>query len=170
MQPGGVDVSPSPIRLGARPVETVHFIARLRDNLTDGTTTRWHGDVTSALPTPLLWHLPPPVYPRAGLNEQVDMWRSRFRFGLCYYRLGPDFIHVKDIRNPKASASFVLDQPVLTQVFAECLSPRHFSELRSAQQEAAEALIGEGLLLRLEDHIVTLPSRMLHWPVPATEV
>ncbi|MEV0326829.1 DUF5825 family protein [Micromonospora echinospora] len=96
--------------------------------------------------------------------------KSTFRLGLCYYRQGPGFLGVRDVRDPAESAVYVLDEPPLREAFLRCLTPQRLDDWPAQGQAAAEELIAEGLLLRRGGLAVTLPYRMRVWPVPATAV
>ncbi|MDF5754395.1 DUF5825 family protein [Spongiactinospora sp. TRM90649] len=138
-------------------------VAWLRDGLSDGDTPRWRVAGLPEAQVPLLLHLPPPE----SADGPHDRWRSGFRLGLCYYRRGPGFVQVKDVREPERSASFVLDVPELVEVFLRCLRPTRAADV---DPDAAGALLDERLLLRLGDRLVTLPYHMRRWPVPAMAV
>ncbi|TDD87139.1 DUF5825 family protein [Actinomadura rubrisoli] len=163
--PGAETVMSDWVRLGAEPAQTLSFLAWLRDRLSQGTIVRWRGTVAPSLAGHALYHLPPP-----GDGEETADWRSRFRLGLCYYRRGPGFIQIKDVRDPGDSATFLLDEPVLVQTFTRCLAPRSLAGAEPAEREAIEALVDARLLLRLDDLVMTLPSHMTRWPVPALAI
>lgn len=166
--PPGAEVDiPDPFPLGRTAVESAKFIAGLRDLMSAGAVARWRGAVTPALTeSAALHHLPPPH----GAEEVLGPWRSRFRLGLCYYRRGPDFIHIKDIRDPSAGAAYVLDDPLLVRAFTRCLSPTRLPDVAVDERAAIDLLLAEHLLLRLDDCVVTLPYHMRRWPIPATLV
>ncbi|MFI0450223.1 DUF5825 family protein [Actinomadura sp. 6N118] len=152
-----------PIRLGEQPDQTLQFIHRLREGVGVGAVHTWRGEIVPPIRADLLCHLPPP----AGNGNGAEEWRSRFRVGLCYYRQGPGFVQIKDVRDHDTAATFVIDTPALLTGFLRCLEPTPLADLTLDQQEAAEALVNERLLLRLGDHVLTLPYRMKRWPVPA---
>lgn len=154
------------IRLGERPEPTLRFVGRLRDRLSEGVITPWRGELVDRMDVTALHHLPPPT----GVDSRIDEWRAVFRVGLCYFRKGPAFIQIKDVRNAEASASFILDEPALITAFTRYLQPRSLTRLESTERDATETLLAEGLLLRVGDHATTLPYRMSRWPVPATLV
>jgi hypothetical protein len=141
----------------------VDAVAWLRDSLSEGDVHAWRASGLPAAQVSLLLHLPPP---ETGGGEH-DRWRSAFRRGLCYYRRGPGFVQVKDVREPGRSATFLLDVPEVIEVFLRCLRPTSMTEV---DPDAAKALIEERLMLRVEDQLVTLPYHMRRWPVPAMAV
>lgn len=154
---------------GIRPVDwddpeaAAGAVAWLRDSLSEGELPRWRAVGLPAAQVPLLVHLPPP---ESGGDEHAR-WRSAFRRGLCYFRRGPGFVQVKDVRDPTSSAGFVLDVPEVIEVFLRCLRP---TPATGVDADAAEVLLHERLLLRVGDQLVTLPYRMRRWPVPAMAV
>lgn len=145
------------------PGAAVEAVAWLRDSLSEGHVPTWRASELPTAQMPLLVHLPPP---ETGGGE-YNQWRSAFRRGLCYYRRGPGFVQVKDVREPGRSASFVLDVPEVIEVFLRCLRPTPVAEV---DPDAAEALLEERLMLCVEDQLVTLPYHMRRWPVPAMAV
>lgn len=154
------------IRLGERPEPTLWFIGLLRDRLSEGVITQWRGELVDTMDVTVLHHLPPPT----GVDSRIDEWRAAFRVGLCYFRKGPAFIQIKDVRNAEASANFILDDPALIFAFTRFLQPRSLTRLEPTERDATDTLLAEGLLLRVGDHATTLPYRMSRWPVPATLV
>ena len=165
--PGAEVIVPEPVWMARSALQTAAFIASIRDRMSNGTITRWHGEVIPALgESLLLYHLPPPE----GTDDGLESWRSRFRLGLCYYRKGPGFLHIKDIRDPNGGASFVIDDPLLISMFLRCLPPTHLAKTQPDERAAIAALLAAGLMLRLGNTVVTLPYRMARWPIPANAV
>ncbi|OZV76998.1 hypothetical protein CA850_24815 [Micromonospora echinospora] len=151
------------------PQSVLALVAVLRDCLSRGSRVTWRCRATGGLDLTPLRHLPPPQW-SAGEDRAVTDWRDTFRLGLCYYRQGPGFLGVRDVRDPVESAVYVLDEPPLREAFLRCLTPQRLDDWPTQGQAAAEELIAEGLLLRLGGLAVTLPYRMRVWPVPATAV
>ncbi|WP_327108168.1 DUF5825 family protein [Nonomuraea glycinis] len=150
--------------LGERPEDTLSFVRRLRDHLAEGVVPAWSHELPASLNWEMVCHLPPP----SGTGDDADRWRRRFRIGLCYYRQGPGFIQVKDLR--EEPVTLLLDDPSVVDVFVRCLEPTSLRLLSADEAAAAEALLNERLLLRLGDFVVTLPYRMKRWPIPAYAV
>ncbi|UFQ20003.1 MULTISPECIES: DUF5825 family protein [Streptomyces] len=130
----------------------------------------WSCPPAADLTGPALHHLPPPAAPNhAKAPDPHDTWRQRHRYGLCYFRRGPGCVSVKDSRAPDATAHFTLDDPGLRTGFLHALTPRPAHHLTPRQREAARLLVHENLLWQSPGgHLVTLPTRMLRWPIPAT--
>ena len=164
-----LDTVPSPVFLDpSAPHATLTFIAWLRDRHTDAVEVSWPAVVDPGLDTTLLFHLPPPApAPEARGVDAVWRWRAAHRPAMCYYRVGPGFIQVKDVRQAETAARFVLEDPSQIGAFTRCLEPCRLTNLAPGERAAARMLVGERLLLQLDDWVTTLPSRMRHWPVPS---
>jgi len=152
------------VHLSARDAQgTSGFVAWLRDTAADWTPIDWGGDV-DGVDTSLLWHLPPPSQ---GAGAAAARWREVFLPALCYYRNGPGFIQVKDIRDPKRAARVTLEHPAHLEAFRTCLTPARISNLAPAVRIGVDQLAAERLMLVLGGYATTLPVRLRRWPVPA---
>ena len=143
----------------------------LRDAMTAGATVRWVGQWDDSVNVARLVHLLPPAPRLAGrattlLSPGEAAWRDEYRYGLCYYRLGLDFVQVKDMRRPDDRANYVLFEPAWIGVFLQCLTPTPADAFTGAKAEAAEGLEDPHLLYRAGRSLVTLPYRMRRWPIP----
>ena len=168
-RPAKVD---GPVTLDAdQPESSLEFIAWLRDQQTQAVDVSWSAVIDPRLDSTLLCHLLPPE--PTSLDEEPDevpRWRAAYRPGMCYYRLGPGFVQVKDVRQAESAARFMLDEPRLVSAFTGCLRPCKVDDFEPMWRSAVEALVAERLLLRLGDWVTTLPSRMRRWPVPSNFV
>lgn len=147
-------------------------VIRLRRQLENGIAGPWAETLPGALDTRLLHHLPPPAVPSGAEPQSADPrlepWRAAFRLGLCYYRHGPGFIQVKDVREPRAAARITIDQAPLIDAFLRCgEQPVHLASQAGDDQAALEVLLREGLLLQFGPFVTTAPYRMRCWPIPA---
>jgi hypothetical protein len=133
-----------------------------------GAEDAWSVPLPDDLDTRLLHHLPPPV-PDQGqqASPEVAGWRLAFRPALCYYRRGPGFISVRDLREPGGEARIVIDQAPLLAAFLRCEEPVRLAGETGEDLAALEFLLGENLLLASGGWAVTAPYHMLRWPVPA---
>jgi hypothetical protein len=145
--------------------------ARLRRQMTAGTIEPWTGPLPDGLDTRPLHHLPPPPVPPSrepGLDDpRLELWRTAFRPGLCYYRLGPGFIQVKDIRAPESAARIIISQKPLIDAFLRCERPVLLADQDGDDRAALEVLLQEGLLLQFGELVTTAPYHMRCWPIPA---
>jgi hypothetical protein len=150
---------------------TVHVIAVLRDRLGAGRDTRWRGEVVAPVDVRPLRHLPPPIeVPGRADADQLRQWRTDFRAGRCFYRLGPGFVQIKDVREPGRFEIVTLTEPDLIGLFLDCLTPTRCSTLGQPARQALRVLAGRDLVLVVGEYAVTLPHRMRRWPVPANLV
>lgn len=163
--PGQLSIAvPFLVNLSGRDAEGASgFVAWLRDAAADWTSIDWGGAV-DGVDTTLLWHLPPPS---RGAGAAAGRWREAFRPALCYYRNGPGFIQVKDVRDPRCAARVILDHPAHLEAFRSCLAPARISDLTPAVKTVVDQLAAERLILVLGGYATTLPPRLRRWPVPA---
>ncbi len=159
-----------PVALGDEPRSTALFVAFLRDSTTHLTGVEWRGTLAETVDPALLHHLPPPSDLGAGSDEIVARWRASYQYGTCYYRRGPGFLLVRDVRVAVSAARYTLDDPVLVATFLRCQEPASLNALTGEQREAVGLLHTERLVLRMADVVVGLPIRMLHWPIPSMAV
>jgi len=150
----------------ADPQRPLEFLAWLRDTHTEATEVSWHAVAAPGVDATPLYHLPPP----AGGADAFDQWRAAHRPGMCYYRVGPGFVQVKDVRQAETAARFLLDDAATVAAFTRCLRPGRLTDLAPDERAAAQLLVDERLLLRWGDWVMTLPSRMRRWPVPSESV
>ena len=159
-----------PCRLSARfPRPTLALVRLLREANSDGVPVGWSGEIDDDIDAGLLVHLPPPD-PTTGRHADAVLteWRQRYQPGLCYYRLGPDFVFIKDTRRIGASARFRLEGAV--PAFRRLETLVDVAALDPETRRVMEDLERERLVLRLGGLATLLPSRMRRWPVPALEV
>jgi hypothetical protein len=117
-----------------------------------------------------LHHLPPPTTIAGIPPEQLHEWRSTYRYGLCYFCRGPDFILIKDARITNRHVHLTIDHPALTATFLAAYAPLRDSALTPPQRKAASILAAENLLYRLDGLLLTLPTRMRRWSIPFSAV
>jgi uncharacterized protein DUF5825 len=140
----------------------LHFVRLLREAASYGVGVTWRGDLGLRADPRLLYHLPPPV---SGAEPGTDRWRAMFRYGLCYYRVGPGFLLVVDHRRSIHAVAAVLREPdeIATLRGLACPGP--------AKNTAAFArLCDQGLIVRHGGAAVSLPYRLRRWPIPCTAI
>lgn len=148
------------VDLGRDAERTVRFVAFLRDAFAQGLPVEWSGSAPDELADALV-HLPAP----AGDSDALERWRERHRFGLFYWRLGPDFVTVKDVRPSVESARFTIDDAPMLAAFAAAAEPG-----RGPRSQPLADLVAEGIVLELDGWRTLLPYRMRRWPIPFTAV
>lgn len=148
---------------------TVALVRLLREAASVGLPVEWSGAFGTGLDLTALVHLAPPA-PSGDEAPEISRWRERHRPGLCYYRLGPGFVFVKDVRGAGDGARFRvdLDDPAATLGAVEAVVD--VSTADASTLESLDALDREHLVLKLGGHATLLPYRMRRWPVPALAV
>lgn len=140
----------------------LHFVRLLREAAGYGVGVTWRGDLGRCADPRLLHHLPPPV---SGAEPGIDRWRAVFRYGLCYYRVGPGFLLVVDHRRTIDGIAAVLRDP------DEIATLRALAHPGPAKRTAAFArLYDQGLVMRHGGAAVSLPYRLRRWPIPCTAI
>ena len=163
-----VQVLPSQNLSVDRAVSTLAFLRLLRDAMSQGVAITWRGSIDPRIDTSLLHHLPPPT----RCSPAFDDWRSSHRPGLCYYRRGPGFVNVKDVRSAEAAVRFSIDvdddggDDPITTLEGVC----GVEDLSARGRSLLDELTRERLALRLGEFATLLPYRMRRWPVPSLEV
>jgi hypothetical protein len=115
-------------------------------------------------------HLVPPST-SVGQETHTDLaaWRSGYRYGAFYYRVGPGFVTVKDIRPDGEHARFTIDGPSCT-AFLALANAHRIDELDDTLTEALQDARDLGLAVRGDAEFLVLPLRMRRWPVPYSAV
>jgi Family of unknown function (DUF5825) len=152
-----------PVSFGADAEFDVGFIRFLREALSCLLTVEWTMAAAGSLDLGALYHLPPPA---AG----ADRWRREYGFGHCFYRVGPGFIHVVDVREADDAARFLLDDQATVEAFGLLTGAVQLSGLPPLAAELADQLDQARLLLRIGDWATLLPYRLQRWPMPCTAV
>jgi uncharacterized protein DUF5825 len=151
------------------PQATLAVIRLLRDAAALGVKVAWRGTVGDGVDPGLLVHLDPPELSAGEPEaEAITDWRRRHQPGLCYFRLGPDFVFVKDVRVPGSSSRFRLDGMV--DAFRALEPVVEVASLDTAASALLTDLDEERLVLRFGELATLLPIRMRRWPVPAMEI
>ncbi|HEY0698358.1 MAG TPA: DUF5825 family protein [Micromonospora sp.] len=153
-----------PVRLGDDDEFDLRFAWLLRESISVGLQVDW------VLTGELRWdvggirHLPPP---RSGRDD----WRRAFTFGYCYYRVGPDFVTIRDTRSDNGfGARYLLDDPESVACWPELEGVLHLPEATAAGLRLLELLAAENLALVAGNRATVLPFRMRRWPVPESSV
>lgn len=143
---------------------SVRFIRLLREALSAGLRVDWALAGPAALDAGLVCHLPPP---RDG-SELAAAWQAQYGFGRCYYRVGPGFYLLKDIRAGEGGRGvrFRLDDARGVAAFGTLADAVHLPSAAADTVELFGVLEAERLTLRRGDWGTLLPFRMRRWPVP----
>lgn len=156
-----------PIPFGKKIADDLLWLRLLRDVTSHGIRLDWTLAGRPKVPLHTYVHLLPPT---AGTNSEASLaateWAAGFRYGLYYYRLGPDFVSVKDVRpGVEGRRLTIADGFDHFLAIARALSS---DELSDDAMDALRDAIDADLALEVDGRVLLLPYRMRHWPVPYT--
>lgn len=137
---------------------TLEVIWKLRDAMERSRRLQWFciGDLPNEV-SQLIVHLPPPVL---GGGVAGDLWRSRFAYGLLYYRQGPSFIKIRERRPGREAAMFTLPRAANFTCIEELRLPT------SHRCDDCTDLDSEGLTIVVGKRRLLLPFRLRYPPTP----
>ncbi len=117
-----------------------------------------------------LVHLVPPS-DGAGSDAEAcaAAWRAEYRYGLYYYRQGPGFVTVKDVRPGGTTVHLTIDEDSAAQ-FRALADATVVDGLDADTMAALDDAVDYGLALRGREAMVLLPFRMRRWPVPYSAI
>jgi hypothetical protein len=151
-----------PVVLGVDDEFDVRFLRLLREAMSMTMTVDWSGDLAVPFDPRMVRHLPPP---RQRNGDGADPWRAEFRFGLCFYQVGPGFVLLKDTRDG-SGARYRIDDERAVSAWHELGSVRFLPDASPEVGELCELLSEEELVMRRGQWVTLLPFRMRRWPVP----
>lgn len=150
----------SPVLLGVDDEFDVRFARLLREGQAACLHVDWAAAGRRRWPVEAVRHLQPP---RAG----DDAWVDAFRFGSCYYRVGPDFILIRDVRlGTSQAARYLVDDAESVASWPELEGALCRTDATSGGLTLLEMLADENLVLAADDWATLAPARMRRWPVP----
>jgi len=159
------------VRLGADEEYDVRFVRLLREALSATVRVEWTAESIGQLPASLVSHLPPPRAGAALRGDNGIRWRDSYQFGRCYYRIGPEFVLIKDTRQGEGrGARYRLDGAEVITALPGLEQAVHLPAAPAPVRELFELLADEELVLRRGDWGTLLPFRMRRWPVPFSTV
>jgi hypothetical protein len=162
-----------PVGLGADDEFDVRFLWLLREAVSRSLRVEWTAGGPLPFDDAAVCHIPPPRAERGGGadgDRSGDRWRSRYRFGLCYYRVGPAFVLLRDVRDSGEGARYRLEEPAAVAAWPGLEAPVRLTSADKGVRELAALLEAERLVLRRGEWATLLPFRMRHWPVPFDQV
>lgn len=158
-----------PVDLSVSMDECLRLLRVLRDATSHAVRVSWTLSGPPNLPPRTHTHLIPP---RSGTGEAAhryaESWASAYRYGAFYYRLGPDFVAIKDVRDDADAARMVIDEG--SETFLALAEAATRAEVEHVDAEVLETAAEAGLLLYTDDRMLVLPYRMRHWPVPYASI
>lgn len=157
-----------PVRFGTSPDNDIEHLRMLRELTSRTIRVDWRIDGEPAFDLRDHVHLVPPA---ADDDDPpiADEWRSGYRYGTLYYRNGPTFISVKDVRPGGEHARMTIDRTG-TEHFRLLANRCRLDELPEDTLDALETALELGLAIRGREQFLLLPYRMRAWPVPYVAV
>ncbi|MGW7531792.1 DUF5825 family protein [Amycolatopsis sp. NPDC054798] len=159
-----------PVVLGEQIDDELQLVRFLREATSHTLRIGW---VLGGRPLLELRNLSQLVPPVSGVDSETNAyaasWRTAFRYGTYFYRNGPEFVLVKDVR-PDGPAAHLTITGASSAHFAALAESSRLAELDSEEMSALDDAVQFGLAVRGEQRFVTLPFRMRHWPVPFLSV
>lgn len=159
-----------PVRTGLRLDDDLRLLRFLREITSHTIRLEWALAGHPLLdPTAFVHLVPPTAAADDAARACVETWREGYRYGAFYYRCGPGFVTIRDIRVGVEAARLTIDGEGYEH-FRALADGENLAEvdgeLRNALQDAVEA----GLAVRGDDTFLVLPYRMRNWPVPYVAV
>jgi hypothetical protein len=140
----------------------------VRDCVAVGITAGWTVADAGAVDPNELTHLcPPDAFP--GHEQLLAAWHD-FAFGVLYWRQGPGFAIVRDVRPAWESAYYTLECDGTLECFERLRTPTPIATLPEREREAYPSLREARLVLEIEGVALTLPYRIHKWPIPFLSV
>ncbi|MBC3839440.1 hypothetical protein GXW82_02145 [Streptacidiphilus sp. 4-A2] len=154
-----------PVPFGRSAAEDLLWLRLLREATSYAVRLRWTLDGLPHFPLDALIHLVPPTGGTASDSEQLARsWSAGYRYGLYYYRQGPGFVSVKDVRPGQEMRRLVISEG--SDHFLAMTGATRLDQLDAEAQAAVADAVDAGLALVAEEHLLVLPYRMRNWPVP----
>lgn len=150
---------------GRSPAGDLALLRYLRDATSHAVRLRWRLGGLPCFPLHTHVHV---VAPDGGVDDDTTAyaasWRASYRYGSFFYRRGPGFVTVKDVRPESEPARFTIDEGA--DHFLAMAGAHTLDDLAPQAQELVDTVAEVGLLLRVDRRLLVLPYRMRHWPVP----
>ncbi|MER6302816.1 DUF5825 family protein [Kitasatospora sp. NPDC001539] len=156
---------PEPIPFGVSPSRDLRWLRLLREATSHAVRLRWTLGGVPHLPVGTLAHLVPP---EGGVGADAERyaraWAGEYRYGLFYYRHGPGFVAVKDVRPEHEMGRLVIDEG--SEHFLAMARATTLADLDPAARAAVDDAVEAELAVVADDTVLVLPYRMRNWPVP----
>jgi Family of unknown function (DUF5825) len=155
-----------PVSAGLRIDEDLRLLRFLREITSHTIRLEW---TLAGRPLPHLStfvHLIPPMgYADDAARACVEAWRDGYRYGAFYYRCGPDFVTIKDVRTGIEAAHLTIDGDGSAH-FRALADGESLAELDNGLRDGLHDAVEADLAVQGDETFLVLPYRMRHWPVP----
>jgi hypothetical protein len=154
-----------PVVFGLQPRRDAAVIRVLAEATANFVPVRW------TLKGELPWSLRSVIhlYPPSSEDYQLEQtWAAHFVFGLCSYRVGPDFLVIQDIRPGGVKTRVTVPAEWMPAFVA--VAERVIISQDEHEKFMFNQLVEQGLALRLSsEHGVVLPYHARRWPIPGRD-
>jgi hypothetical protein len=156
-----------PLEFGVSGEADLRLLHRLREATSHAVRLDWTLAGRPGFPLHTHVHLVPPS---RGVDDAACAyareWRAGYRYAAFYYRQGPEFVSIKDIRTG-GDASRMLIEGEDAAGFLRMAATTRTGDLTGAVRAMLADAEEFGLVLRAGDAHLALPYRMRNWPIPA---
>ncbi|MEU4569795.1 DUF5825 family protein [Micromonospora sp. NPDC023956] len=150
---------------GRSPAEDLDLLRYLREVTSHAVRLRWRLAGRPCFPLHTHVHL---VAPSGGVDADsaahAAAWTAGYRYGSFFYRRGPGFVAIKDVRPESEDARLTIDEGA--EHFLAMAEARTVDDLAPQARDLVDTVAEAGLLLRVDQRLLVLPYRLRHWPVP----
>jgi hypothetical protein len=156
-----------PLHFGRSPETDLLHLHTLREATSRAERLTWVLAGAPGVPLRTLQHLVPPS---DGVDDDArtyaGRWHAAYRYATYYYRQGPGFVTVKDVRGGDGVRMLIEDDDaaVFLRLAATTDTDALDPEARAAIPDAED----NDLLLRAGRRHLVLPYRLRHSPIPMT--
>ncbi|MFE9500804.1 DUF5825 family protein [Streptomyces collinus] len=152
----------NPVDMTGPPPAVISALTFVRELTSHGIVVDWQLHATDCK-----WqrwsHLYPPATIVGGSNEDLQSWTSFHRLYRLIYRLGPDFMQIRDQR-AGGLLRYTISGSQHSTVVEKLLHGTHVSEVPA---KLTKSLSDIGVVDRVGEFLWWLPNRPRRWPVPA---
>jgi hypothetical protein len=150
-------------------VTSVQMMHLIRDATGFGLQINW-SMATAPADINNFTHLFPPSggFDSTG-KEIAELWRDAYSFGTCFFRVGPSFIALKDVRRTVEAARMVIEEPYFRS-FLELAEWDTIGKLPAGSTAIVDDLVKVGLCHLGRAGMMVLPYRMREWPIPFSAI
>jgi len=142
------------------------FLSFLKEATARGLVVNWWLDNDGSIDTTLYTHLWPPLLEEGEQSISVATWQQTYRFGKCYWRNGGQFIEVIDKRDLHNQFQHLIDENPMLEIFKAAHKPVSRQGLVAISQEALHDLEAANLVISRGPLCLTMPYRVIDWPIP----
>lgn len=166
---GSVVAAEQPLAFGRSVADDLQLLYMLREATSHVVRLRW---TLAGIPLfPLRTHVhlvPPSSGVGAEAADYAREWLAGYRYGSYYYRQGPGFVTVKDVRPGGDPVRMTIGDGA--DHFLTMASARDEHDLAEGTAAFLDTAQEAGLLVRGSGRFLVLPYRLRHWPVPYASI